>query len=308
VTYNPPTLQALGSYWVAQGGVNLGVVGDTTHIAKGTSYHLGKDDLIAGAYSARLPRDLAGLTNAASAIDLGRLDGELTKLWAFSRWFAQQCFDRDPAYRDIREVIFWSVVRQRVIGWSALAPGEWINDYGDISHKTHTHISFFRDSEFRDKRPMFRPYFETAQPAPGGSDMPVFKAFATPKVVTVPTGGWLYVKPDLSADPSNIQIDPGRDLPVAGKLSDGTLIVGYRDTTPTELEVPTFYAKGTPKDYPAPAATDCAAQVAAAVDPLNATISGLRTDLANAQLTGARAEWDRQNAGATVAVRLLDKP
>ena len=28
MTYNPQTLRDLGAYWVAQGGVNLGVVGD----------------------------------------------------------------------------------------------------------------------------------------------------------------------------------------------------------------------------------------------------------------------------------------
>ena len=250
MTFAPKTLTDLMAYWVAQGGVNLGIVGDTAHLEKGTSYHLGKDDLIAGAYSARTARDKAGLTNAASACDLGRLDGTLTDLWAFSRWFAQQCFDRKPGYRDVREVIFWSTVRDRVIGWSDLAPTEWINDYGDPSHKTHTHISFYRDSEFRDKRPLFKPYFPAAPvPAPE-VDMPAFKAFATPKLVTIPTGGWIYIKPDLSADAGNVQISPGRDLPVAGVMADGTLIVGYRDTTPTETQVPTYYAKGTVKDYP----------------------------------------------------------
>ncbi len=41
----------------------------------------------------------------------------------FSRWFAQRCFDEEPAYRDVREIIFWSTVRKRVIGWSDRAPG-----------------------------------------------------------------------------------------------------------------------------------------------------------------------------------------
>lgn len=97
----------------------------------------------------------------------------------------------------------------------------------------------------------------TAPPPPVPEvEMPAFKAYATPKLVTVPTGAWIYVKADLSPDPSNIQISPGRDLPVAGALADGTLIVGYRDTTPTETQVPTYYFKGTPKDYPA---ADCSA-------------------------------------------------
>lgn len=307
MTFAPPTLKQLMAYWVAQGGVNLGIVGDTAHQDKGTSYHLGKDDLIDGAYSTRTARDKAGLSYAASALDLGRLDGELTKLWEFSRWFAQQCFDRAPGYRDVREVIFWSTVRDRVIGWSDLAPGQFINDYGDPSHKTHTHISFYRDSEFRAKTQLFTPYF-ASPPVEPGDPMPAFKAFANPKLLTIPRGGWIYVKPDLSADPLNVQLDPGRDLPVAGVLADGTLIVGYRDTTPTEAQVPTYYARGAVKDYPASPSTDCAAQVKAATDPLNATVEQLQAEAAAAQLTGARAEWDRQAAGATVQVVLLPKP
>lgn len=36
---NPPSLRALGSYWVSQGGVNLGVVGNRRTHRRG--YHLG---------------------------------------------------------------------------------------------------------------------------------------------------------------------------------------------------------------------------------------------------------------------------
>lgn len=248
MTFAPKTLTDLMAYWTSQGGVNLGIVGDTAHLEKGTSYHLGADDLAVGAYSVRTARDKAGLTNAASAVDLGRLNGTLTELWAFSRWFAQQCFDGQPGTRDVREVIFWSTVRQRVIGWSSLAPDQWINDYGDASHKTHTHISFYRDSEFRDKRPLFTPYPAFAPEV----DMPAFRAYATPKLVSIPDKGWIYVNPDLSTNAGNVQLSPGRDLPVAGILPDGTLIVGYRDTTPTEPIVPTYYVKGTVKDYPPP--------------------------------------------------------
>lgn len=164
MSYAPATLVSLAHYWVNKGGVNLGIVGDASHTNKGTSYHLGADLLQVGAYSKRTARDRAGLTNAASAIDLGRLDWSLTKLWKFSRWFAQQCMEANPAYNDVREVIFWSPTRGRVIGWSDLAPTQWINDYGDISHKTHTHISFYRDSEKRSKVALFAPYFLVASP------------------------------------------------------------------------------------------------------------------------------------------------
>ena len=60
---------------------------------------------------------------------------------------------------------------------------------------------------------------------------------------------------------------------------------------------------------------DCTAAVKAATDPLNATIAQLEaevaavpTQVAAATLAGAQAEWDREAAGATVEVRLLDRP
>lgn len=53
---------------------------------------------------------------------------------------------------------------------------------------------------------------------------------------------------------------------------------------------------------------DVDADVALATAPLNATIAQLRTDVANADLAGRQAEWDRQAAGATVEPRLLDRP
>ncbi len=65
---------------IANGGVNLGIIGDTAHATLGVSYHLGKSQLTATAYSRQLPRDAAGLTEAASAIDLGKLNGSLTEL------------------------------------------------------------------------------------------------------------------------------------------------------------------------------------------------------------------------------------
>ena len=51
MTYAPPTLNDLRDYWTANGGTFLGIVGDTRHAVTGTSYHLGKDQLAATAYS-----------------------------------------------------------------------------------------------------------------------------------------------------------------------------------------------------------------------------------------------------------------
>ncbi len=97
----------------------------------------------------------------------------------------------------------------------------------------------------------------------GRETMPTFKALTRPRYVVIPNGAKLSVKPDLSPDPGDITISPGpRNMPVAGILADGTRIVGYVDTTPTETLVPTYYVKEgyALKDYPA---ADCKAEIAA---------------------------------------------
>lgn len=164
MTYAPAPLAALGKYWKLHNGVLLGIVGDTAHQAKGTSYHLGRSALSADAYSRKTARDKAGLSEAASAIDLGRLDGTLPNLRDFSAWLVRQCQADAPGTRDVREVIFSGMYkgavtvlrydRERGVA-SDPKPGE-----ADDTHLTHTHISFYRDSQGRDKVGIFRPYFE----------------------------------------------------------------------------------------------------------------------------------------------------
>lgn len=163
MSYAPKKLTELGAYWTAHGGVNLGIVGDTHHTA---GYHLGRDRIYSSTgqgaddYSVRLPRDKAGLSGAASAIDLGRLGGSLDELYDFSRWLVAECQRGAPGTRDVREVIYspdGSKV-QRYSGVDGLihdGPGN-----GDSSHTTHTHISYYRDSEQRDKVQAFAGYWE----------------------------------------------------------------------------------------------------------------------------------------------------
>lgn len=165
MTYAPPTLTALAHYWISQGGVNLGVVGDPAHMAKGTSYHLGKDHLVAGAYSVQTTRDRRGLTDGASAIDLGKLHGSFGDLRAFSSWLVTQGRRNAPGTRDIREIIY-SPDGRTVLRWdrergyaSAPRAGE-----ADSTHLTHTHVSFYRDAEARDHTIAFRPYFAPKPP------------------------------------------------------------------------------------------------------------------------------------------------
>jgi len=167
VTYASHTLTELARYWVSHGGVNLGIVGDTRHVALGRSYHLGRSSLTADAYSRTTHRDRAGLTEAASAIDLGKLGGSFPALRKFSLWLVKRCQSNAPGTQDIREVIY-SPDGHVVLRWdrerglaSEPRPGE-----ADVSHLGHTHVSWYRDSEKRAKVGAFAPYFAPVQEAP----------------------------------------------------------------------------------------------------------------------------------------------
>lgn len=141
----------------------VGIVGDTAHAAKGTSYHLGKDQLTADAYSRRTARDRAGLTDAASAEDIGEFEvttpAGTFDLRHFTKWLIAQCRASAPDTLDLREVI-GTIDGQTVLRWdaergraSAPRSGE-----ADRSHLTHTHLSWYRDSETRPKTPLFERY------------------------------------------------------------------------------------------------------------------------------------------------------
>ncbi|HXJ63273.1 MAG TPA: hypothetical protein VNN79_05925 [Actinomycetota bacterium] len=240
MTFAPQSLLDLQTYWVAQGGRSLGITGDASHLAKGTSYHLGKDDLIAGAYSAIRPRDKAGLTNAASAIDLGALDGTLANLRAFSDWLARRCVKHVAGTGDVVEVIY-SPDGKRVLGFKD-GVDFLIPNYGDASHLTHTHISFFRDSQQRDKTALFQPYFlpdsSTEDPmlpftirgdTPPGSVKATTGTAAvtfvlTAKVVGIPIGSEFRVYATVR------RVDTGEDC----------YLVGVPDAGPPAVILPAF--------------------------------------------------------------------
>jgi hypothetical protein len=163
VTFAPAPLVSLRSYLIREipiSGAKVGIVGDTDHANKGTSYHLGKSSLRWDAYSRQTARDKKGLTEAASAIDIGNHKG----LEGLSNWLVKQCQRNALGTRDVREVIYagrykggLAVLRydrERGVG-SAPRPGE-----ADNSHLTHTHVSFYRDSESRDKIVIFKPFYE----------------------------------------------------------------------------------------------------------------------------------------------------
>jgi hypothetical protein len=206
MTYAPTSLTNLQRYWQGQGGVALGIVGNTAHVY---GYHCGKDRIFDGAgagvgwadYSVKTPRDKAGLTNAASAIDLGRLDGSLEKLWTFSAWLASQCMANAADTKDVREIIFWSPSRNRVMGWSDLSPGALIVDYGDATHKTHTHISYYRDSEARPKIPLFKRYLEPPVVPPKPEEDMILTSYLPGYIAAVKPTANIRLTPSLIGAP-----------------------------------------------------------------------------------------------------------
>lgn len=165
MTFAPETLKQARAYLKAQDAdlsdAELGIVGGPSHIAQGTSYHLGKDDLILSKnpYSVRTARDKAGLSNAASALDI---DDDLDELRQLSIWMVDQCRQGAPDTYDIREIIF-SPDGVNVYRWDRERgqTSQPIPD-DDLSHRTHTHVSYYRDSEFRDKVSLFQRFYREA--------------------------------------------------------------------------------------------------------------------------------------------------
>jgi hypothetical protein len=171
MTYAPKPIQAARAYLLARLDAHpgraiavdldpneVGIVGDTKHGTSG--YHVGWDRLRLGRgdrdYSVRESRRDHTRSDAASALDIGLFatraaDGSMWDLPRFSRWLVAQCENNAPDTRDIREVIY-SPDGHRVHRWDRLGT----QSGGDNGHLIHTHLSFFRDSENRDKTALFR--------------------------------------------------------------------------------------------------------------------------------------------------------
>lgn len=199
MTFAPPTIKALAVFMSYHGGVNLGIVGDVAHQTRGNSYHLGEDLLTADAYSRVTARDKAGLSLAASAYDLGRIDGSLTKLQNFSKWLVSRAQINAPGTRDIREIIYspdgvavrrWDRERGYASATTLMASTALNN-----SHRTHTHVSFYRDAEFRDHTTAFRPYFDTQ----GDDDMLPLTTYLPGQIATVKATANIRSAPSLTA-------------------------------------------------------------------------------------------------------------
>lgn len=120
----------------------VGIVGDADHRG---GYHCGSNRVVTRDYSViESPRDRAGLTLDASALDVGMFRVRTPKgvfdLRHYSRWLVQQCEANTADTRHIREVIY-SPDGKTVKRWDRLRR----RTTGDKSHLGHTHESHFRD-------------------------------------------------------------------------------------------------------------------------------------------------------------------
>jgi hypothetical protein len=164
VTYTPSALSTLRGYLQPITGLDPVSLGIQHWTAQGGGYHEGWDLLRMGYgwgdYSvSESPRD-AHPSNAASAIDIGYFavtapNGRRVTLRDLSLWLVGQCRAGAPDTLDVREIIY-SPDGQVVKRWDRLG----VRSSGDDSHLSHTHVSYFRDSEGRDKTALFRRFFE----------------------------------------------------------------------------------------------------------------------------------------------------
>lgn len=163
MSFSPATLKAARTLYMetlARAGYTLepAAVG-ISRSGSGTSYHLGKSDLVSGSYSVNESSRDRHPTEASSGIDLGwfsiNVNGKTHNLRTFSVWMVAQCKAGAADTRDIREIIY-SPDGKVVKRWDRLG----VRSTGDSSHLYHTHVSRFRDAEdstsFTD---LFRRYF-----------------------------------------------------------------------------------------------------------------------------------------------------
>lgn len=176
-TYTPQTIRDLKNYLEAHGAViSIARFCEPKTGRQYRGYHLGKSQIMKGDlsggcppsgtadYSIQTARDKAGLTEARAAIDIqfGK-----ARLRDFTRWAFNQARANAPGTQDWREVI-GSTDGIKVLRWDRERGYDSLPRAGeaDDSHLYHTHISFYRDSESREKVTAVKPYFEPTQEVP----------------------------------------------------------------------------------------------------------------------------------------------
>ena len=189
MTTAPPSLlavRALLRQHLGLPSVALGIVGDPAHRG---GYHCGRDRVLQADYSViESPRDTRGLSDYASALDIGRfrvtVRGQVHDLRTFSTWLVDQCRAGTRDTADIREVIYspdGRVVRR----WDRLGR----RTRGDLSHLDHTHVSYHRDATAagRDLDGVFRRYLTTIGLLPPPAPVPAATEAATTPTRRAPT-------------------------------------------------------------------------------------------------------------------------
>lgn len=171
-----------------------------------------------------------------------------------------------------------------------------ISAFGRLALSRYGAVSWWRfpfsSAEVTAMAALTVPPDTSTAPPTGGSTVQSFAVPKAPEIGTVAKGVWLHVSSDLSANPGNIQIDPGRDLPYIGTV-DGARIVEYVDSSgvhsgkayfvaPADLTNVRALTVASTTDTTPFSQADVDAKVKAATDPLNAEIVSLEgqvTDL-----------------------------
>jgi hypothetical protein len=250
MTYAPASIKAAQVYLRAQTGlpwVSLGIVGDENHDG---GYHHGKPNVPAWDYSRdESSRDEKGLTGAASALDIGKFTKGTKTLRTFSVWLVQQCKANAPDTRDIREVIY-SPDGKVVKRWDRLGK----RTSGDSSHLSHTHISYHRDAEARDKTGLFKRYFES-EANMAITDADVLKIWGYKNIALTKMDAYAILR------------DKGLEQQIRAEQAKQTVLMQQllaAQSDLTEAEIAAAVAAGVAEALPS--VEELAAAVAAAVD------------------------------------------
>jgi hypothetical protein len=255
MTYAPAALKAAQTYLRSKTGldwVSLGIIGDSAHRG---GYHCGWDrrrivdgELADYAWE-ESSRDSGHRTEASAALDVGYFSKGGKTLRTFSVWLVEQCKAGSVGTRDIREVIY-SPDGKTVKRWDRLGK----RTSGDDSHLSHTHISYHRDAEARDKVGLFKRYFEP-EATMAITDADVLKI-------------WGYTNPSLTKmDAYAILRDKGLEQQIRAEQSKQTALLQQvlaSQSDLTEQEITAAVAEGVRQATPP--VEEIAAAVAAAVD------------------------------------------
>lgn len=164
MTFAPDDLKAIQDYLHTRTGLPWDALGIIHATPQGGGYHEGFDTLAAAdrapgpqytysdySYAESPDRDRPFVTNAGSALDCGDFSVTYNGRTVTHRTIINLVLNEvnKPGRgrcHDLREMIYESPEGSGVVlRWDALG----IRNTGDSSHRTHTHFSFFRDSQGR---------------------------------------------------------------------------------------------------------------------------------------------------------------